>query len=450
MINKTIILLTPYKDLSKHRLSKWVPYLTSIKFINFKDSFLKPLKSIFSKVILYDYVYQVVQKGFKKMNKDLIELIEKEQPFYLLWIAFGEYYEIQETTFDIIRKKGSKIIGWFFDDDIRFDYYSKQWVPYLDFVITSDINNGVEKYQKLGITSFFAVPDVWEAVERDWSKKEEKYAVSFVGTIYLDREKYLTKLEKAGINVQIFGIGTQRHLSFQEIKEIFWKSKINLNFSKTPDGKKLTIKGRLFNIPLSGGFLLTEYLPGLEKFFEINKEVVCFRTEEELLEKIQYYLVHDEERKRIAYAGWKRATQKYDSYHIIAEIFEQVEKISNKRFFKTKELETSEDIKKRIATFYFNWAKAYLFENYRGLWKESFAFALLYNRDDFKIKFFYKIGELPFFIRLSLIFPILFFGNLFYILKSATKTIILAIGKEKIFRSYYKFRNILRLKIFKS
>jgi spore maturation protein CgeB len=446
MINKTILLLTPYKDLSKHRFSKWIPYLNSIRLVNFEDSFLKPLKSIFSKVILYDYVDKIVQEGVQKTNEDLIELVEKEKPYYLLWIAFGEYYEIQENTFEIIRKKGTKIIGWFFDDDIRFDYYSKWWIPYIDFVITSDINNGVEKYQKLGITSFFAVPDVWDAVERDWLKKPEKYDVSFVGTIYLDREQYLTELEKAGIKVKIFGIGTQRYLSFQEIKNIFWESKINLNFSKTPNNQKLTIKGRIFNVPLSGGFLLTEYFPGLEKFFEINKEVVCFKNKEELLEKVKYYLFQEKERKKIAQAGWKRAINEYDSYHILLKIFERIEKISARHFLDKPPI--PDQVKKRISIFYFNWGKAYLFENYNNLWKECLLLALKYDPTNFKAKIFFKIGKFPLPFRFLWIFPNWLFCNFYWTLKSFFKTIFLIIRAERLFRKYYKFRNFLRLKIF--
>ena len=37
-----------------------------------------------------------------------------------------------------------------------------------------------------------------------------------------------------------------------------------------------------------------------------NEEIVFFRNKQEFVEKIQYYLNHEDERKRIAQAGRKR------------------------------------------------------------------------------------------------------------------------------------------------
>ena len=36
------------------------------------------------------------------------------------------------------------------------------------------------------------------------------------------------------------------------------------------------IKGRNFEIPGCGGFLLTDYVPGLERYFQIGEEIVCY------------------------------------------------------------------------------------------------------------------------------------------------------------------------------
>ena len=48
-------------------------------------------------------------------------------------------------------------------------------------------------------------------------------------------------------------------------------------------------------------------------YFVIGEQLETFTSENELLEKIQYYLEHEEERARIALAG-QQAVREYHSY----------------------------------------------------------------------------------------------------------------------------------------
>ena len=64
---------------------------------------------------------------------------------------------------------------------------------------------------------------------------------------------------------------------------------------------------RDFETPMSGTFCLTEYSEELSSFFEDGKEVVSFRNEFELVDKLKYYIDHETERERIAAAGRNRA-----------------------------------------------------------------------------------------------------------------------------------------------
>ena len=55
-----------------------------------------------------------------------------------------------------------------------------------------------------------------------------------------------------------------------------------------------------------------QFKEGLPDLFEIDKEVVTYETAEEMIEKINYYLNHDEERQAIAEAGKNRAWKDHD------------------------------------------------------------------------------------------------------------------------------------------
>lgn len=65
---------------------------------------------------------------------------------------------------------------------------------------------------------------------------------------------------------------------------------------------------RLFETTGRGGFLIFPYIKGIEDCFEIDKEIVTyeFGNFDQLKEKIDYYLTHDEEREAIRKAGHER------------------------------------------------------------------------------------------------------------------------------------------------
>jgi spore maturation protein CgeB len=83
------------------------------------------------------------------------------------------------------------------------------------------------------------------------------------------------------------------------------------------------IKGRIFEIPGCGGLLLTEYADNLENYYKLGKEVVCFSGDKDLIEKISHYLAHDEERRKIAEAGYVRTLHEHTYVHRFAEIFKK-------------------------------------------------------------------------------------------------------------------------------
>ncbi|MCX5998701.1 MAG: glycosyltransferase [Chloroflexi bacterium] len=100
-------------------------------------------------------------------------------------------------------------------------------------------------------------------------------------------------------------------LSDAEMIWMYSRSKINLGFSSCGNthetGERiLQVRLRDFEVPMSGGFYMVEYMSELEEFFDIGKEIVCYSSKEDLAEKISYYLKHDDERERIRKAGHER------------------------------------------------------------------------------------------------------------------------------------------------
>ena len=78
--------------------------------------------------------------------------------------------------------------------------------------------------------------------------------------------------------------------------------KIHLNCNISND-----INYRTFETCGCGTMLLTNYTPGLEKLFDIGKEIVVYESIEDLDNKVKYYLENEDERNMIAETGYQRA-----------------------------------------------------------------------------------------------------------------------------------------------
>ena len=74
-----------------------------------------------------------------------------------------------------------------------------------------------------------------------------------------------------------------------------------------------------------GGFLLSNYVPGLEQIFENHRELVWYRSAPECFELIEHYLARPEARRRIAEAGraFALAHRTYD--HFARDLIDLVE-----------------------------------------------------------------------------------------------------------------------------
>lgn len=100
-------------------------------------------------------------------------------------------------------------------------------------------------------------------------------------------------------------------------------TKINLNISLK--GIEGGTPQRVMDILGAGGFVLTNYCQETAELFEEDKEIVMFRTPEELLGKVDYYLTHEQEREQIAEAGHKKVLECYTYEKKLQQLLEWVE-----------------------------------------------------------------------------------------------------------------------------
>lgn len=293
---------------------------------------------------------EIMANGRDFMNEKLIRTVEETKPDLLFCYLLSEEIK-KETISHITHKTKTKTFNWFADDHWRVPVFSRYWAPLFTLVSTTDAQ-AIDVYKSYGITN--VIKSQWGANPYLYFPQDEKLNpgdldVTFVGQNYGKRGGYLEILKEAGILAKGFGSGWEAgRLNHQQMLEVFSYSKINLNFSETYFsgtkeklksivklffGKELNhykfvghhffdnlrsmrgthkkpIKGRVFEVPATAGFLLTgKSDDDISEYYVPGKEIVIFENEQDLTDKVKYYLSHEQERYAIAKAGYLRTVK---------------------------------------------------------------------------------------------------------------------------------------------
>ena len=116
----------------------------------------------------------------------------------------------------------------------------------------------------------------------------------------------------------------------EEYVALFSRSRISLGFLVLGDTHRTgrvmrQVRLREFEGPMAGAFYVTGWLEELAEHYEIGREIVCYRSHQELAELCRYYLAHPEERERIRRAGHERARRCHTWQHRFAGLFAELE-----------------------------------------------------------------------------------------------------------------------------
>ncbi|MDD6810723.1 MAG: DUF3880 domain-containing protein [Lachnospiraceae bacterium] len=98
-----------------------------------------------------------------------------------------------------------------------------------------------------------------------------------------------------------------------EMPKVFHASKINLNITMRPIETGLSL--RIWDVLGCGGFLLTNYQAEIPEYFEIGKDLEVYESKQDLINKVDYYLNHDDKRMEIALNGYEK-TAAYHTYEM--------------------------------------------------------------------------------------------------------------------------------------
>jgi len=123
-----------------------------------------------------------------------------------------------------------------------------------------------------------------------------------------ERKGYDFKLYTSSSYDNRYNVGRSDYKT--ETPAVFHKSRINLNL--TLRSIRTGIPLRVLDILGCGGFCLTNPQEEILEYFEVDKEIVVYNSLEECLDKIDYYLSHEEERSAIATRGFEKVKQRFN------------------------------------------------------------------------------------------------------------------------------------------
>jgi spore maturation protein CgeB len=99
---------------------------------------------------------------------------------------------------------------------------------------------------------------------------------------------------------------------YRELPAFYQCAAVNLNFTSLQ--MRHGLNQRVFDVPASGAFLLTDYREALWEVFS-REEVVTFQTMDEAREKLAYYQKYPETRLRVAARARERVLSQHTYGH---------------------------------------------------------------------------------------------------------------------------------------
>lgn len=296
---------------------------------NFRSKRFYTVAAVYKKLInrweAADYFYHL-----PKLNAAEFEsYIQKNRPQTVLVIGF--LYKYLSPKFVVALKRKYNFSLYLYDTDScnfyakrrEFIFFLEQELPIYDEIYSfSNVTTQFFRNTKKLPASF--VP--FGAKKLNLNKIiQQSNEVLFVGSCDLRR---IFLLENIKDHVTIYGDRWQRNYPLisddlkkqihdvavwgDQLHQLLADSKIVLNITRTQFyGAETGINLRIFEALAAGCFLLTDYCDEIAELFEIGKEIEVFRSSQELVEKVNYYLAHPAKRQEIADYGYQQFLNKH-------------------------------------------------------------------------------------------------------------------------------------------
>ncbi|MCB9029438.1 MAG: glycosyltransferase [Deltaproteobacteria bacterium] len=386
-----------------------------------EHSFWGPLE--FSRVASYTRFHfdEYFDKHQKPGDAALIELCKVEKPdlVFLIWL-YSERSHVNptfETLYKIRYELNIPVIAWWGDTHANFLVELAEMItPFCTKTLSGD-SSKLYLNKASDTARYFPLPHPKDPTVFNDTNLERDIDVSFIGTLRGDRAERLNNIRSLGVDV--FHTGGQREakLPISEYARYLQRSKMTINFVQFNGIEYEKVAGRMFEATLCGTLLLEPASSDAQAWFEPMKEYVPYSNDEDLVNKINYYLENPEEREEIAENGRLKCLQSYTGKNFWNKVIEisQTETSSYhsealcslaQYWLNRNNLEKAAQYLEKLAKIDKNFAKQYLLKSkilrHNGLIKEAYETLKYYNeisKPDCEI--FIELAELAYALKLE-------------------------------------------------
>jgi spore maturation protein CgeB len=233
-----------------------------------------------------------------------------------------------------IRKKGIKVVMWIGLNPDVLPKNVKNLICDLDCVFCYDYEY-LPIYLKMNCARVELVPmgvDIDYIDSIDNRKISKTVDVSFIGMIDDTRLKYLSNLYNIDLGIWSWDAKAKcsslasyyrGEASGEKTINILKGSKCSINLHR-----EFEFSGgnyRLFEIPACKALQFVDNKPSISKYFVPDEEIIIFRSINDLKNKIEYYLNHEDERLKIVENARRRVVRE----HCILDRFKRMERVLN-------------------------------------------------------------------------------------------------------------------------
>ncbi|WOO42919.1 CgeB family protein [Rubellicoccus peritrichatus] len=248
----------------------------------------------------------------------------------ILWIDKGQGLKPEILTDFRKLQPSAKLVNYSPDDMFNPANQTDRYLSALDiydlFVTTKSYN--IAEFREAGVQDVFFVGNAYEpSIHKPFRLLEEEREqwrsdVVFVGAVEADRLRSLEFLAQQKISLGLYGGGK----AWQSLSELYANVRSNCEFIADQSYSKVLCASsialgflrkqnrdlqttRSIEIPACGVFMLAERTDEHLALFDEGKEAEFFSSDEELWEKIRFYLKNVDKREAIARAGRRRCLQ---------------------------------------------------------------------------------------------------------------------------------------------
>ncbi|PIR72388.1 MAG: hypothetical protein COU42_01415 [Candidatus Nealsonbacteria bacterium CG10_big_fil_rev_8_21_14_0_10_36_24] len=204
-------------------------------------------------------------------------------------------------------------------------------------LIISSFPHYVKRFRNEGIKSEYLKIGFEKTILDKLKETNKKYNAVFIGGISRHHKKIIETFEylvKNNIPIDFWGYGFKDRFLSPSMKNKYHGESWALNMYNILYNAKISINRhidvaenyannmRLYESTGVGTMLITDYKDNLNELFELGREIETYKSKEELLGKINYYLNHEEERKKIAKAGQKRTLRDHNYFSRMQKLTE--------------------------------------------------------------------------------------------------------------------------------